>query len=255
MADEQVVATEVVAEVVPAPATEVTATPAADVSTEPEAQPEPPKTFTQEELDAAISKRLAREQRKWEREQAAKAAPAPAPAAGEQPVAGEEPDVMVLAERIANQREQAKAVAKVVEAYHDREETAREKYDDFDQVAYNPTLPITDPMAATIRESDVGPEIIYYLGQNPAEAKRISQLSPLSQAKELGKLEDKLASNPPAKRTSSAPAPIKPLAGKASSAPTFDTTDPRAIAAMDTSTWIAKERERQMKKLGHSTSS
>ena len=32
------------------------------------------KTFTQEELDAAIGKRLAREQRKWEREQAARAA-------------------------------------------------------------------------------------------------------------------------------------------------------------------------------------
>jgi hypothetical protein len=244
-----------VAEVVPAPAPEVTATPDAAVSTEPEAKPaDPPKTFTQEELDAAISKRLAREQRKWEREQAQKAAtaaPAPAPAATEQP-AGQEPDVMALAEQIAAQREQAKAVAQVVEAYHEREETAREKYDDFDQVAYNPTLPITDPMAATIRESEVGPEIIYYLGQNPAEAKRIAQLSPLTQAKEIGKLETKLASSPPAKRTSSAPAPITPVTGKGSTTPTFDTTDPRSIAAMDTSTWIAKERERQMKKLGMS---
>ena len=35
---------------------------------------EAPKTFTQEELDAAIGKRLAREQRKWEREQAARQA-------------------------------------------------------------------------------------------------------------------------------------------------------------------------------------
>jgi hypothetical protein len=35
---------------------------------------EAPKTFSQEELDAAIGKRLAREQRKWEREQAARAA-------------------------------------------------------------------------------------------------------------------------------------------------------------------------------------
>jgi hypothetical protein len=33
------------------------------------------KTFTQEELDAIVGKRLAREQRKWEREQSRKAPP------------------------------------------------------------------------------------------------------------------------------------------------------------------------------------
>jgi hypothetical protein len=156
---------------------------------------------------------------------------------------------MVLAEQIATKREQAKQLAQIVEAYHEREETAREKYTDFDQVAYNPALPITQAMATTIRESDLGPEVAYYLGSNPVEAKRISQLSPLSQAKELGKLEDKLASNPPAKKTSSAPAPIAPVTGRVSSNATFDTTDPRSIASMSTSEWIAKERERQMKKL------
>ena len=41
------------------------------VENTPEEKPaEVPKTFTQEELDAAIGKRLAREQRKWEREHA-----------------------------------------------------------------------------------------------------------------------------------------------------------------------------------------
>ena len=35
---------------------------------------EAPKTFSQEDLDAAIGKRLAREQRKWEREQAQRVA-------------------------------------------------------------------------------------------------------------------------------------------------------------------------------------
>lgn len=251
MTDEVVVP--VAGEAPAAPAPEITAIPAAEVVTPPEEKPaEAPKTFTQEEVDAAVSKRLAREQRKWEREQAAKATSAapPAPAADGQPAP--EPDVVALAEQIANRREQEKATAKVVEAYHEREESAREKYDDFDQVAYAPTLAITDAMAATIRESEVGPEIIYHLGQNPVEAKRISQLSPLSQAKELGKLEDKLSSNPPAKKVSSAPAPIAPINGKGSSTPTYDTTDPRSVASMTTSEWIAKERERQMKKAGTS---
>ena len=239
----------------PAPAPEVTATPEAAASNEPEAKPaEPSKTFSQEEVDAMVGKRLAREQRKWEREQAvvaAQAAPPQMPAAGE----GGEPDVMALATHIVNQREAAKQQAAIEEAYQDRAEAAREKYDDFEQVAYSPTLAITAPMAATIRESEVGPEIAYYLGSNPAEARRIAALTPLSQARELGKLETKLASNPPAKRTSSAPAPIAPIAGRGSASPTYDTTDPRSIASMSTTEWINKERERQMKKLaGNSTS-
>ena len=66
------------AEVDSAPAPEVTATPdqatnAPEVAeNQPEQTPEE-KKYTQAELDAMIGKRLAREQRKWEREQQAKA--------------------------------------------------------------------------------------------------------------------------------------------------------------------------------------
>ncbi len=58
------------AEVDSAPATEVTATPET-VENAPVVADEQKESrvFTQEELDAAIGKRLAREQRKWEREQ------------------------------------------------------------------------------------------------------------------------------------------------------------------------------------------
>ena len=45
-----------------------TAAPAPEIST-PEDNQQVSKTFTQEELDAIVGKRLAREQRKWEREQ------------------------------------------------------------------------------------------------------------------------------------------------------------------------------------------
>lgn len=249
MADEPVVVTPEAGEVA-APAPDVTATPVVDGAATPEAPAEKPsKTFTQEELDDVISKRLAKERRKWEREHPERVTATPTPAAGEEP----DPDAEVAAraEKIANEREQARREADVIAAYQEREETVREKYDDFEQVALNPRLPISMPMAATIRESEIGPEILYHLGQNPAEAKRISQLSPLSQAKEIGKLETKLASNPPARKVSAAPAPIAPLNGKGSSTPTYDTTDPRSIQTMDTATWIQKERERQIKKQGH----
>lgn len=65
---------------------------------------------------------------------------------------------------------------------------------DFEQITANPDLQITDPMAAAIRESDAGPDIAYSLGKNPQEAARISQLSPASQIREIGKLEAKLTS-------------------------------------------------------------
>ena len=217
------------------------------------------KTFTQEELDAAIGKRLAREQRKWEREQAAKQAEMqvkraiPAEIPSVDAFNSPEEYAEVLAERKAEEliarREQARAQSELLESYHDREEEARNKYDDFEQVAYNPKLPITDVMAQTIQSSEIGPDMAYYLGTNPKEAERISRLSPFMQAKEIGKIEAKLSDNPPVKKTSSAPAPIAPVNARSSSAPAYDTTDPRSIKNMSTSEWIEAERTRQIKKL------
>jgi len=215
------------------------------------------KTFTQEELDAAIGKRLAREQRKWEREQAAKAAETQARKAPVEIPPIEQfnsPDeyAEVLAERKAEEllarREQARQQSEIIESFHEREEEARNKYDDFEQVAYNPKLPITDAMAQTIQASEVGPDMAYYLGSNPKEAERISRLSPLLQAKELGKIEAKLSDSPPVKKTSSAPAPIAPVTARSTGSPSFDTTDPRSIKNMSTSEWIEAERQRQIKK-------
>ena len=51
-----------------APASELEATAATPEPVVETPEVEAPKTFSQEELDAAIGKRLAREQRKWERE-------------------------------------------------------------------------------------------------------------------------------------------------------------------------------------------
>ena len=217
---------------------------------------EAPKTFSQEELDAAIGKRLAREQRKWEREQAARAAEKQLKTPVEIPPIEQfnSPDeyAEVLAERKAEEllarREQARMQSEIIESYHDKEEDARNKYDDFEQVAYNPKLPITDAMAQTIQSSDVGPDMAYYLGSNPKEAERISRLSPLQQAKELGKIEAKLADNPVVKKTSSAPAPIAPITARSTGSSATDTTDPRAIKSMTTSEWIEADRQRQIKK-------
>jgi hypothetical protein len=103
-------------------------------------------------------------------------------------------------------------------------------------------------MAQTIQASDNGPDIAYYLGTNPKEADRISRLEPFLQAKEIGRLEAKVASEPVTKRTSSAPAPISPVTARGGHANGFDTTDPRSIKTMTTSQWIEADRARQLKK-------
>jgi len=248
---------ETLAEVDSAPVPEATAAPEVPESTPEVAETQPTKTFTQEELDAAISKRLAREQRKWDREQAQRsaetqivqAAPTASPEQFESTEAYAEALAYQKAEELIARREAAKQQSQVLESYQEREEAARDKYDDFEQVAYNPKLPITNVMAETIQSSDIGPDLAYYLGSNPKDAERISRMSPLAQAKEIGKIEAKLSSNPPVKKTTSAPAPISPVTARSSGAPAYDTTDPRSIKNMSASEWIEAERARQMKKL------
>jgi hypothetical protein len=234
---------------VPAPTPEVTAEPVVEVSA-PEVPEAAPKTFSQEELDAAIGKRLAREQRKWERERVQPVVQQ-APVTPEQ-FASNEDYVEALADQRAEQkiaeREQRKQQAEILETYHDKEEEVRAKYEDFEQVAYNPNLPITTVMAQSIQASDNGPEVAYHLGANPREAERISRLSPIMQAKEIGKIEAQLAANPPVKKTSNAPAPISPVSARTTGSPAYDTTDPRSIKSMSTSEWIEAERLRQVKK-------
>ena len=244
---------------VPAPELEATAAPEPEVTDAPEEKPveQAAKVFTQEELDAAIGKRLAREQRKWEREQAqrsvetqiVKAAPTASVDQFESPEAYAEAMAYQKAEELIAKREAAKQQSAVLESYQEREEQARDKYDDFEQVAYNPKLPITNVMAETIQSSDIGPELAYYLGSNPKEADRISRMTPLGQAKEIGKIEAKLAASPPVKKTTSAPAPISPVTARSAGATTLDTTDPRSIKSMTASQWIEAERARQIKKL------
>jgi len=242
----------------PAPEQAPTAEPVAATDTPPEPETEgAPKSFTQEEVDAIFSKRLAKAQRKWEREQTQKAKSQP-PAVPSEPLRADDfADAQAYADALAERKAQellAKRAAEAerqatLDAYHDREEEARNKYDDFEQVAYNPKLPVTETMAQTIQASDNGPDVIYYLGSNPKEAERIARLSPLLQAREIGKIEANLGANPPAKKTSTAPAPIAPVTARTSTGtPAFDTTDPRSVKTMSTSEWIEQDRLRQIKK-------
>lgn len=222
-----------------------------EVAAEPEAQPEV-KTFTQEEFDKIVSREKAKARRQAEREFAARAEAKKADVnVSPENFETTEAYIEALAEKkaaeLVEQREMKRQSVDVEASFRDKEDEAREKYADYEQVAY--TAPISDLMAEVIKASDIGPELAYHLGKNPDEALRIAKMSPLLQAKEIGKLEVKLAAMPKNEQpTTKAPAPISPVTA-GSVAKVYDTTDPRSIKAMSTSDWIEAERARQRKRM------
>ncbi len=91
-----------------------------------------------------------------------------------------------------------------------------EKYDDFEDVALANNLPINDAMIEVLAECDNAADIAYHLGKNTAEALKISRLSTVGMARELGRLDSKFSENEsgtktPPKKVTKAPPPIKPV--------------------------------------------
>ena len=248
--------TPVVADAAIAPDQGATATPASDtLAPEGDTEAPKPRLFTQEEVDALIGKRLARERRALERELQQPQSPIPqAPASGEitidqfeTPEAYAEALALRKAADLLAERDATVQQRTIMNAHAEREEKARDRFEDYDDVVQNPQLRITPVMADVIRASDIGPEVAYFLGTNPKEAERISQLPAILQAKEIGRLELRLTNEPVTRKTTAAPAPITPVRATGGNPPVLDTTDPRSISAMSTSEWIARENARVAK--------
>lgn len=104
------------------------------------------------------------------------------------------------------------------------QQTARESFkkqmkdsakdiEDFDEVLseMKPTDPVANISASAIEAADAPGKVLYHLAKNPDEAERIASLSPGKQAREIVRLEEKLA-KPPVK-PSKAPEPITPVGG------------------------------------------
>lgn len=115
-------------------------------------------------------------------------------------------------------------------------DAGRKEFGDFEEVAFS--APISESVARIVAESEMGAKLAYYLGTNPAEARRISALPATSAARELGKLEVKLSAPPPPKKTTAAPPPPPTVNGGSSAAPAVP--DPN-----DTAAWI-KHRNQQL---------
>lgn len=236
--------------------------------------PEQERTYTQKELDDAAAKIRAKAERKAQREadrriaellqqikQPEVAAPDPA---GKPQIENYQTlqEYETALDEWADKRAEAKIkeqeakaaeakrreeMSKVAASYQEREEDARDKYSDFDQVAYRTPYDCSQAMADAIQFSESGPDLAYYFGKNPAEANRIAALPPILAIKEIGKLEIKISQTPPAVKTSSAPEPITPVKPKGSSPPR-SSLDPNFLKEHGIDAWMRAEEARMRKK-------
>ena len=122
----------------------------------------------------------------------------------------------VIAEKlqeIDNKRQEeavSREQATIQQQFDTRAKAFAETHDDFQEVAFNPNLHVTEDMVGLLNVSEQGPEILYHLGQNPDESYRIAQLPPGQAAMELGRIEAQLNVLQPNKQTG-APDPIEPI--------------------------------------------
>jgi chromosome segregation ATPase len=92
--------------------------------------------------------------------------------------------------------------------FREREAALRTEIEDYEDFAY--TAPIHDHVADLVMSMDDGPRVAYFLGKNPETAAKLSALPPLEAAKELGRIETRLAyerEQAKAKPVSKAPPP------------------------------------------------
>jgi len=133
---------------------------------------------------------------------------------------------------------------KAHEVYTERIAKAQEKYADFKEVAQRPDVIVSAPLAVLIHQSEMAPDIQYYLGSHPEEAARIYQLPVPLQIKELGKIELRLTEAPaPKPAISKAPRPIQPLEAKSGSI----TKSPHEMS-MDEYASYRKQQEREARR-------
>ena len=134
----------------------------------------------------------------------------------------------------SQQQDRARAESeRVVRAFEGKAAEARTKHADFDAVALLAPTDIPPGSAADlwVLEDETGAEILYHLQQpaNAGERRRILNLGPREQLKELVRLGDRLSGAAPAARSTQAPPPPNVLATRATPADPVE----RALAMGD----------------------
>lgn len=109
-----------------------------------------------------------------------------------------------------------------VQAYEAKTEDARKLYADYDEaIAEYDDVPVSPVVTAALVDSDMGPEVAYYLAKNPDEFDKINKpgIGILEVNKAIGRIEARIElgrkSEKAAVKTTKAPQPIVPIKGSA----------------------------------------
>lgn len=129
---------------------------------------------------------------------------------------------LALAEQSREQKAQQKTVEQrqrdQAKVWNEAEAAVMKKADraDYAEVADSVQLPPTSPassaIAQAIQDSEIGPELLYHLGKNPAVVEKLTGMSPIGAVRELGKIEAALTAEPakPEKPVEKKPLPKPP---------------------------------------------
>lgn len=248
--------------------TTTTQNPAPDASANPETQEPKPEAHDEADkhtLPKGVQKRIDRLTREKYRlqaelEVARKQAPQPEP----KPVASGEPKAdqfksyeeylearaewkaeQRVEKRLGELREKAQRQAgqaeqeKLQSQWEKRVSEALTTYDDFEEVALSPEVPISEPMMAAILRSPKGADVAYHLGKNHDLAAEIAGLDPISAAIRIGEIAASL-SRPTPKKTTGAPPPINPVGGSART-----TKDPANMTDKEFAEWRREQIKRR----------
>lgn len=118
-----------------------------------------------------------------------------------------------------------------VQTFQSKVQEFKKSNEDFDEVLESvDDIPLSVGFQEALITSDFGPQVMYELAKNPKELERINALSPIVQAREIGKLEARFAQSVSApakeiKQTTKATSPISTL-GNGSASMTKSLSDP-----------------------------
>lgn len=147
----------------------------------------------------------------------------------------------------AQEKEMDGRTAEAEKDFRKKLDEGKERYSDFEEVAMNPTAPITQAMVQILHECENPADIAYYLGRNTKECAAISNMTPFQAAKAIGKIEAEikveLEKNPPPppppppekkpeKKVTAAPAPIVPIGSRE-----VVTKDPEKMTQAEYEAW------------------
>lgn len=133
-----------------------------------------------------------------------------------------------MREKAAQQKAQKSQIeteqANAYKIHAERVKSFADKTEDFQEVLESvDDVPVSVTVQECILSSENGPALMYELAKNRAEYERICKLPPIAAARELGKIEFKIASNSSEekkqepKKLTNAPKPIAPVGSKSAS--------------------------------------